>query len=70
MVRKTGVDDEYDVRSSVLLVRNRWDDGDFELVSAERQDILRDKPEGFKIARRLVLLDLTRVGTPNFAIYL
>lgn len=69
-VRETAVANEYSVTSSVLLLRNRWDDAHFDLVAGERQDIVRDVGGSLKFAKRLVLLDMTRVGTPNFAIYL
>jgi 3-phenylpropionate/cinnamic acid dioxygenase small subunit len=69
-VRETPIATEYLVTSSVLLLRNRWDDAHFDLVAAERRDIVREVGDGLKLAKRLVLLDMTRVGTPNFAIYL
>lgn len=69
VVRSTAVENEYAVTSSVLMLRNRWDDPVYDLVAGERTDLLRDTAQGLKLARREVLLDLTRVGTPNFAIY-
>jgi 3-phenylpropionate/cinnamic acid dioxygenase small subunit len=70
VVRSTSVKNEYAVTSSVLMLRNRWDDPAYDLVAGERNDLLRDTDLGLKLARREVLLDLTRVGTPNFAIYI
>lgn len=51
--------DEFEVRSSVLLMRCRADDRVPELLSAERRDVLRRTPAGLRLHRRTVLTDQT-----------
>jgi len=66
----TDAPDEVEVESYLLLTRSAKDDTHFDLVPAERHDLLRRAPVGFTIARRTIYIDQTRVGTPNFAIFL
>jgi 3-phenylpropionate/cinnamic acid dioxygenase small subunit len=61
--------DCYGVTSSMLLLRNRWDQPTYDLVSAERNDVLRSSGESFKIARRRILVDQVTLGTPNLAFF-
>jgi len=61
---------EVAVRSYLLLYRNRGDDGTHDLLSAERQDILRPVGSYWRLARRLVLIDQTTLGTKNLAVFL
>ncbi|WNV77100.1 3-phenylpropionate/cinnamic acid dioxygenase subunit beta [Geodermatophilus sp. DSM 44513] len=62
--------DELRVRSYLLLFRSRGDRGQYDLLSAERNDVLRSDASGFRIARRHVLLDQVSLGTKNLAIFL
>jgi 3-phenylpropionate/cinnamic acid dioxygenase small subunit len=70
VAHETEVDSEYVVESSVLLLRNRWDDQNYDLISVERQDLLRRSGPGFRLARRNILIDQTALGTPNLAIFI
>lgn len=70
VVHETDVEGEYIVESSVLLLRSRWSDQHYDLVSVERQDLLRRSEPGFNLARRNILIDQTALGTPNLAIFL
>jgi 3-phenylpropionate/cinnamic acid dioxygenase small subunit len=63
-------DDQVGVKSNLLLYRGRFDSPGHQLLSAERQDVLRRTDEGLKLLRRVVLLDHTTVGTPNLGIIL
>jgi len=69
LVHETPDQNEYEVMSSVLVTRNRWDNPDFDLIPMERQDLLRRTDAGWRIARRLILIDQTLLGTPNFALF-
>ncbi|RMG55093.1 MAG: 3-phenylpropionate/cinnamic acid dioxygenase subunit beta [Acidobacteria bacterium] len=61
-------DDEVKVKSNLLLYRTRGDDPHYDLLSAERHDVLRRINSQWKLARRLVLLDQTTIGTHNLSI--
>jgi len=41
-----------------------------DVISGERNDLLRVDGEGFKLVRREVILDQAVLGTPNLAIFL
>ena len=62
--------EEYEVRSCILLVRNRYQESDLEVLSARRTDVLRRTDEGFKIARRTIFPDQATLGTQNLAVFL
>jgi 3-phenylpropionate/cinnamic acid dioxygenase small subunit len=67
---ETDLAGEYDVSSALLLTRNQDDDYRVDIVTAERQDRLRsDGTGGFRIARRVVLVDQATIGTPNLAVF-
>jgi 3-phenylpropionate/cinnamic acid dioxygenase small subunit len=58
-------------RSYLFLVRSRWDDPDFEFLSAERRDLLRPTPSGkFQLARRTIRVDQSNLGNINMALLL
>lgn len=63
----SGLGDEIAVRSNVLIYRARWDRPDHDLLSAERQDLLRRVDGKLRLARRLVVLDSTTVPTLNLS---
>jgi len=65
----TSRENEYFVRSNLLLLRSRWDAPAFDLISARREDLLR-LDDGFTIARRTIYLDQSTLGTPNLAVFL
>lgn len=49
-----------EVRSSVLLVRTRLDQPHAELLTADRTDLLRTRPDGtFRLAKRVAYVDQT-----------
>lgn len=62
--------DELIVDSGVLLFRSRGDVRDAALVSAGREDLLRQVDNDWKLARRTILLDESVLRTQNLAIFL
>jgi 3-phenylpropionate/cinnamic acid dioxygenase small subunit len=69
-IAETSNPDELDVRSYILLYRNRTDNPAADLFSAERQDILRRVDGQLRLARRLIVLDQAVVGARHLAILL
>jgi 3-phenylpropionate/cinnamic acid dioxygenase small subunit len=67
---ETPVPDEYAVRSSVLLLRSRFDDITFATLTARRHDVLRRTPEGLRLARRTILVDQSTLGAPYMNVFL
>jgi ethylbenzene dioxygenase beta subunit len=61
---------EVEVRSNLLLYRNRGSDSGHDLLSGERIDVLRRQSEGWQLARRRVILDQVTLGTKNLGIFL
>lgn len=70
MVNTTEKEDEYAVRSYLLIMRSRFDFDQYDMISGERRDVLRRNGDSFKLARRETLLDQAVLGTPNLAIFL
>ena len=68
--RQSGEVEEYELRSSILLARNRYQDSQFEFVSARRTDVVRRTPDGLRIAKRTIFPDQATIGTQNLAIFL
>ena len=61
---------EVRVESSLLLFRSRGDDRPPEIVSAGRDDVLRDTADGYRLASRIVTVDESVLRTQNLAIFL
>jgi 3-phenylpropionate/cinnamic acid dioxygenase small subunit len=70
LVSKTAKPEEYSVTSYLLVTRSRFNSPEYDLISAERRDLLRQDGESFKLARREIILDQAVIGTPNLAIFL
>ena len=70
MVETTAQEGEFAVVSYLLVTRSRFNFDEYDLISAERRDLLRRDGESFKLARREILLDQAVLGTPNLAIFL
>jgi 3-phenylpropionate/cinnamic acid dioxygenase small subunit len=70
LVHTTAKADEFAVVSYLLITRSRFNFDEFDLISAERHDVLRRDGASFKLARREILLDQAVLGTPNLAIFL
>ena len=60
--------DEFEVTSNLLLYRTRGDVATYDILSGERKDVLRRAGDGFRLAKRVVLLDQTTIMTHNLAL--
>lgn len=63
-------DNEYEVTSSLLLLRNRYQEPNYEIISARRVDRIRRQDGTLKIARRVIYSDQATLGTQNLAVFL
>ena len=68
-VRPGGAPDELEVRSYLLLYRNRGDAAGHDLLSGERRDRLRRVGGSWRLARRSFLVDQVVLGTRNLAVF-
>jgi 3-phenylpropionate/cinnamic acid dioxygenase small subunit len=69
-VSRTAKPNELSVTSYLLVTRSRFNFSEYDLISAERRDLLREDGESFKLARREIIVDQAVLGTPNLAIFL
>lgn len=69
-VYRTEEPDEYRVSSYVLAVHSHSDQPTTDVVSAERQDMLRRVDGCFRLFRRDVYLTHSTLAVPNFAFFL
>src|SRR5919198_5797075 len=67
-VRPLATADGVDVRSYLLVYRNRGEDTGAELISAERHDHLRRTADGLRLSRREVRIDQSTLGVRNLAL--
>lgn len=56
--------------SAVLLYRSRGDVHEGSIISAGREDVLRETPDGLLLARRTILVDDSVVRIQNLAVFL
>jgi 3-phenylpropionate/cinnamic acid dioxygenase small subunit len=63
-------DNEYEVTSSLLLLRNRYQEPHYEIISARRVDRIRRQDGALKIAKRVIYSDQATLGTQNLAVFL
>lgn len=61
--------DELEVRSYVLIYRNRGADAAYELLSGERHDVLRRVGGAWRLARREFVVDQAMLGVRNLGIF-
>lgn len=59
---------EFHVSSNLLLYRTRGDNPTCDLLSGERKDVLRQVDGGYRLARRVVLLDQTTIMTHSLSL--
>jgi 3-phenylpropionate/cinnamic acid dioxygenase small subunit len=62
-VHKTEQAAEYFVVSSILLLRSRFDEPGFDMLAGRREDLLRRDQQGWKLARRTILIDQANLGS-------
>lgn len=70
IVHETDIAGEYAVSSYLLMLRSRYDESNYDIISAQRDDVFRRTAEGWRIARRIIYTDQSLLGTPNLAIFL
>ncbi len=63
-------EDEIAVKSNLLLYRSRGSDPNYDILSAERRDILRKEEGSWKLRRREILLDHSVLTTHNLSVFL
>ncbi len=63
-------DGEVQVRSYLLVYRNRGGSAAAEIISGERHDVLVHSAGGWKIRNRVIVVDQATLGTKNLAIFL
>lgn len=68
-IRPGAVPDELEVRSNVLIYRNRGGDADHDLISGERREVWRRANGAWRLARRVFLVDQATLATRNLAIF-
>ncbi len=68
-VENTANPNEVKAYSYFLLYRSRDSSTQPELISGQRQDLLRKLDGGWKLASRLIIVDQTVLGTRNLAIF-
>jgi phthalate 3,4-dioxygenase subunit beta len=61
---------ELRVESALLLFRSRGDTREPSLISAGRADLLRESPDGLRLARREITVDESVLRTQNLAVFL
>ena len=61
---------EVSVKSNLLLYRSQGSDPTYDILSAERHDVLRREDGAWKLRRREILLDHAVVTTHNLAVFL
>jgi PAH dioxygenase small subunit len=63
-------DNRLEVKSYILLMRSHIDNPKYQMLSAERIDILEPTDSGLKLARRDIYVDQTTLGVENLAVFL
>lgn len=61
---------EYEVVSYLFLERSRGDNPENERLTCERRDVWRETGEGYKLARREIIVDQSVLGMSNLAVFL
>lgn len=69
VVHNTEKENEYEVTSYFLVTRNRFEQSDYQLMSGKRSDRFRLIDGKFKLARRIIDLDMSVLSMPNLAIF-
>jgi 3-phenylpropionate/cinnamic acid dioxygenase small subunit len=68
-VENTSNPNEVKTHSYFLLYRSRGSSTEADLISGQRQDLLRKLDGRWKLASRLIIVDQTVLGTRNLAIF-
>ncbi len=68
-VRATNNPHELDVLSYILVYRNRSSSATADILSGERNDLVRNVEGNWRLASRKILLDQVVVGSRNLSIF-
>ena len=63
-------DNKLEVKSYILLMRSQHDIAKYQMLSAERIDILEQTVSGLKLEQRNIYADQTTLGVENLAVFL
>lgn len=61
---------EFQVKSYLLITRNRFESTEIETLTAERRDTLRLVDGSLKIASREIMIDMSVLAWPNLSVFL
>jgi 3-phenylpropionate/cinnamic acid dioxygenase small subunit len=64
VVHTTDVENEFSVRSKIILYRNRFDQTTYDQLTATRTDVIRFTDDGPRLASRVIVPDMARPGSP------
>lgn len=62
-----GKSDEFVAKSYILALKNRFDNPTYDILTAERVDVIRRTPKGLKLARRAIYVDMQVLSTFTWA---
>jgi len=62
IVYETELPHVFEAESYILLLRSQSDDPNWDIMCGRREDIVRETPDGFRLARRTVFLDQAALG--------
>jgi PAH dioxygenase small subunit len=63
-------ENRFDVKSYILMTRNRLEAVEYQLLSAERCDIIEKTEDGMKLVKREIFADSTIIGMKNLQLFL
>jgi hypothetical protein len=61
---------QHAVTSSIMVLRNRFNAPNYDLLSAKREDVIRRTDDGLKLASRLILVDQAVLGSPHLNVFM
>ncbi|MGH7858474.1 MAG: aromatic-ring-hydroxylating dioxygenase subunit beta [Candidatus Binatia bacterium] len=70
VVHATGSEGEYRATSYILLLRNRFDALNYDVLSAKREDVIRRTPDGLRLASRVILVDQAILGAAYWNVFM
>lgn len=71
VVHEASTADEYAATTNLVLLRNKLDDPNYDVLSARREDIIRRNCDGVcKLARRLILVDQATLGAVYINVFI
>jgi 3-phenylpropionate/cinnamic acid dioxygenase small subunit len=70
VAHETSIESEFHVKSYITLLRSRFDEPDYDMLSGQREDILRQTSDGLKLAARVVYLDQAALGAPYLNVFM